>query len=59
MPSLLQKQVVTLARKFAPPGRHSPRGDRASGVPYPEDASRAAEGGGLDGVLAEYAPLVR
>ncbi len=78
--SLRPDEVVTLARKFKPPGDHTPRerqrrqhqgfegspsrpGRAASpsatkSAPKPAAADSDA-GGELDGVVAEYAPLVR
>lgn len=60
--SLHPEEVVTLARKFKPPGENQQvvgagRASRQSGTP--STTVVADDGGGLDGVVAEYAPLVR
>lgn len=60
-------EVITLAKRFKPPvgGPQENRGngsDRSRGRQgYPSDAAAAVDldGGGLDGVVVEYAPLVR
>lgn len=63
MELLKPEQVITLAKTFKPPGQHQHIGgstlwgEVASGIPPRERSSEAA--GGLDNVMAEYAPLVR
>lgn len=70
--SLRPEEVITLARKFRPPGETQHQiggggGGRDSSVPRlgsstPSTAVAPAavgDDGGLDGVVAEYAPLVR
>ena len=59
--SLHPDEVVTLAKRFKPPGGKQEQvgagnGSRLAGVP---PTAVAADSGGLDGVAAEYAPLVR
>lgn len=59
-------QVITLARKFRPPGRQPPVGAHLTtrggdgGVPSQKNAIIGdGRGQGVDDVMAEYAPLVR
>ncbi|CAM9306993.1 unnamed protein product [Ectocarpus fasciculatus] len=60
-------EVITLAKRFKPPvgdpqaNRGSGRDRSRGGEGYASDAATTVDldGGGLDGVVAEYAPLVR